>query len=155
MKQQSSFGWKIYFFFIVPLSIAGLYSLLAPSSIVYRYYHVLMSFDKNYAPLYYLDIASAAANLLVLIPLFLFVFHMKFLHPRLWQWVFVLKICLDFTGGSYELKFFQSLFYTDPRLAVLAILISLLVVFPCYIACFQYCFRQKKLFAEMNSCQAT
>ncbi len=138
--------WKIYFFIAAPLTLGNFLAVLHPDSPLYAYYHILMTFDADFTLFWGLNIASGLLNFISLIPFFLYVFQIKFLKLRIWQWLFALRVIFDLTGHSYEVSFFKSLFYSNPQYALSMILLSLAVYIPSYIACYKYSFREETLF---------
>ncbi len=148
MSLKRRLFWKFYFFLFVPLPLGAMVGILFPESVIYSYYHVLIAFDPTYYLPYYLNVISAYLNLLSLIPLFLFAFGLRFLHPRVWQTLFILRAIFDIVGHRYEYVFIQSLLLTGAWPTFLAIAISLAVIFPSYLACYRYAFGWEKFLSK-------
>lgn len=145
MKKIARLGWKIYFLFFATATIWNLLFSLSPDSIIYVYYHVLMAFDKHYRTAYFLSMASGVMAAIGLIPLFLFIFQLRFLPPQLWAILFVVKVVADLTGHSYEVELIKSLFYSSFWLTLSSLAVSLAFSLPAYIIFFKYAFRRHKI----------
>jgi len=145
MASGMKLRWKIYLFFFVPVTLGNFIGILHSESVVYAYYHVLTAFHPEYQLSYHLNIASAAISLFALIPIFLYAYRKPFLHPIVWQIFFFSRFGLDLIGHSYETQFLRSIFYTQPWIALSTAAILLAVIFPSYLACFYYAFRQEKM----------
>ena len=143
MNSKIGLRWKIYFFLFLPIACGNALSVVYPESPLYVYYHVLISFHKDYMFFYLLNVINALVNTLCLIPLFLYVFQVSFLSKRLWQWLFVIRIIFDIIGHDYEIKFFKSLFYINVWYGLSSLILLIALTIPSYFACFRYAFRQK------------
>jgi len=147
MHKKTRWPWKVYFFISTYMGIINFMGLLAGDSQIDQYYKILIVFKRSYLIWYGFNIASISTEALCLIPLFLFVFHKRFLSPFVWQSLFGIRIVLFFLGHSYEVKMIKSYFYANSAVAAGSIVFLFLLMLPAYIAHFQYAFRQKKLFA--------
>jgi len=147
MRTKTRWPWKVYFFISAYIGIINFVELLAGDSQMDQYYKILIVFKRSYLVWYGFNMASIAAEVLCLVPLFLFVFHKRFLSPIVWQSLFWVRIILFLAGHSYEAKMIKSYFYANSTVATGSIIFLLLLILPSYIAHFKYAFRQKKLFS--------
>ncbi len=140
---KPNFGWKIYFFFFSLLNLGGLVAIFSPSSALFTYYHILISFDKKYIWPYYFNIASYTITTLSLIPLFLFIINRRWLPKWIWKILLFSRILFDIIGHQYEFAFFQSLLQSDFYLGLAAIGITVCLFLPSYIGHLLYAFRRR------------
>ena len=143
MKTLENWPWKIYTVLFSLVVIGNLTSILSEDSFLYTYYHILLAFRKEYTLLYYLALTSAFVNLIALVPLILYTLRINFLPPRLWQWLFTLRLAFDLFGHSYELKQIRSFFAADVIQGILVLIPLILTFFPSYIALYKYAFRRE------------
>ncbi len=148
MKKRTHWAWKIYLTFFSLGAIFNFILLISGESSSSQYYKILIAFRHSYVLHYYLSISNTLVDLLCLIPLFLFVFHIRLFRPLLWQILFWTRIAFFFSGHAYEWQTIRSFLYTDSLSTILASVLLILFITPSYIACFHYAFRQKKLFSQ-------
>lgn len=145
MRQTLGVRWKIYFLLYAPLIINHLLASFLSSSENYTYYHILISFEKNYYLVYVLNILSDITECVSLIPLFGFIFRARILNPRIWQWVFYARVILDITGHFYEWNILRAFLHNERLIALAGFGISAALLIPSYIAHFLYAFKQNYL----------
>ena len=145
MSTKIGLRWKIYFFLFIAMAIHNLLGLLDPPSTAYIYYHVLVTFDKNYSLSYLLNLASAILTVASIIPLFLYVFQIRLFGKRLWQGLFLMRALFDIIGHPYELKLIESVFRMNVWYALGSLSLLLVLTIPSYVALYQYAFEQDKL----------
>lgn len=148
--QKPGFIWKMYGLYFAVLTVQHFFDLLAPQSPVYLFYHILIGFHRPLFIVYLSNILGALLSLLSLWPLYLFIFHKRRFHPALWQILFLLKILGDLLGNYYQFLTLKSFYFTDRTLAFQIFAGNILTALPSYIACFQYAFRQDKIFPDRN-----
>ena len=151
MKKKGNWLWELYFVYFAILVINQVVNILFPTSVIYTFYHVLIAFDRWLAVLYYVRIFCDILNLVCLIPLYLFMFKIKWLNKTLWQWVVALRVGFDLVGHYYEYITVKSLFFSKPLVAAQLILWFVLTVLPSYYACLKYAFRREKLFQSSDN----
>ena len=144
MKFTDKWIWKLYFLIILTVYVGNVTSILNPQLEAYRYYHILIAFHKEYRLVFGLNVACAITNLTSLIPLFLYIFEIRWLPLRFWQWMMVCRVIFDLTGHAYEFNFLKSLFYVSLSYGLSAALFFVVFFIPSYIACFRYAFIKKK-----------
>ena len=139
-------GWKIYLIIFSLFTLGSMISILYEGSYTYIYYHILIAFHKSYLLSYWYAIISNVINSMTLLSLTFYVFRIRNLQFKFWQWLFVLRVVFDVVGHAFEYKAIKSLFYSDPWLGLMTILLVLAVLFPSYLATFRYAFHQEKSF---------
>ena len=144
MKLTDKWIWKLYLLVISTVYIGNLTSIVNSQLEVYRYYHILIAFYKEYRLVYWLNVASALTNTISLIPLFLYIFDIRWLPLRVWQWVLVSRVVFDLTGHAYEFNFLKSLYYANIKYGTSTSLFFVLFFVPSYVACYRYAFIKKK-----------
>jgi len=151
MQKDPGFGWKCYLVFFAIMVVRNTIDLFSSASPVYLFYFVIVAFQKSLNIIYWVNVFTTVFNILCLIPLFLYVYRKRFLCPRVWQWVFVLRVIFDITGHTYQRVMLKSLFFSSPKFAAWAVVIFLLVLFPSYLACYQYAFQNEKIFPKQKT----
>jgi len=127
--------------------MGNLVSIFSQESVITSYYRIVVILNAGYSHAYSLNQASALMNALSLVPLYLFIFRIRWLRPWLWQFIFFVRISFETIGHAYEVQLLRSLFYNDILIAVATIAFMAAMILPSYWACFRYAFRQKALFA--------
>lgn len=145
MKKRTHWAWKIY---LILYSIGMLFILLTflvDESMAQKYYRILMMFNQTYGILYHLNLLNLIVELLCLIPLFLFTFHIRWLPAIVWQILFEARIVFFLASHSYEWKTLSALAHADGITTIAATLIFTIFVLPSYIAVFHYAFKRDRL----------
>ena len=145
--KKPGWPWKIHFLVFSLYTFINMWNLAGTDSFLYLYYHILMAFHQGYRVMYGLAVLKVILNLLSLVPFFLFLFQIRFLSARFWQWLFALRVFFDLFGHAAEIKFFESLLHESQHLFFSYLFVFLVLVVPSYIVCFQYAFKQRRLFA--------
>lgn len=148
--KKTGFVWKIYFCIFALYVLGNALDILMPTSFLYIYYHALMAFHPVYFIPYILALGQVFFNLVSLVPLFLFVFRIRFLSDRFWQRVLVLRIIFDLTGHAGEVNQLISISHADSEWFFSKIVLTGIMLIPSYGACFQYAFRWKEFWASKN-----
>jgi hypothetical protein len=145
---KKGIGWNAYFVFFAMITSQWLIDLIATRSALFNFHQVITAFYPVYRIVYIANLISAVLNLLSLIVVFLYIYHVRWLKPVIWQWFFGLRIFFDICAHSYEKFYIKSLFMADPFIAIKFSLAVTVILLPSYVACFQYAFQQKKIFPE-------
>lgn len=148
MRHKTRWPWKVYFFFSLFAASSSIIGMLYMDSPAAQYYKILMILNQRYWMHYSLYQSTIALEALSIIPLFLFVFHKKFLNPWVWQILFCLRILFLFLGHSYEWMMIKSYIHSNATLAIASITIVAMLLFPSFLAHFLYAFQQKKIFPK-------
>ena len=137
---------QIYYFIFGAFTVVTLINVFYPPSIIYIYYHVLMAFHPSYVLTYAYSVLSVLTNALSLIPLYSYVFKpLPIFMPRLWKWLFCLRISLEIYGHSYETALLKSMHHDNLLFVASSSLFLLALIFPSYAAHFQYAFGERKV----------
>lgn len=145
MKKRTHWAWKIYFALYSLSALFILLTFLVDESMAQKYYKILMMFNQTYGFLYHLNLANLLIELLCLLPLFLFTFHIRWLPVIVWQILFEARILLFLASHSYELKTLQAFIHADILTAIIAIMMFVACVSPSYVAGFLYAFKRDRL----------
>lgn len=117
--------------------------LFTPTTEIYTFYELLISFTPKYIMHYILNIASAIINVICLIPFFLIAFNRTWSPAWIWKWMLVLRLVGDLSGRFFEWQFFKSTFYSGSTTFIWVIMTFILFNLPSYLAHFQYAFKQE------------
>ena len=145
MPLKRQWIWEAYFIIILFFAIRKVYDLVMPSSSDFLYYFILRSFNSVFYITYSAHVIHVFLNIIHCIPLFLYIYKIRFLNPEIWRYLFILRCIFEISGHSYQVNTLTALFDSNPILLLLTILIPLLTHFPSYIACYWYAFRQEKI----------
>jgi len=143
--------WEVYFcihFFFVAKRTFFFFTSHSP---VNFYFFILNSFHPYFQISYGAAFSQILLDIAHLVPLFLYITRQRLWDPQIWQALFLLRIIFDIIGHPYEIHDLMSLYHYDPQVCLKITLLSVSAYIPSYIACFQYAFNQKKLFAQRNS----
>jgi len=145
MSLINQWAWKAYFIIILSLAIRKVCDLVSPNSQDFLYYFILRSFNSVFYITYIAHVISVFLNIIHCIPLFLFIFKIRFLNPDIWRYLFVLRCIFEISGHSYQVNTLTAQLHTNLIFFILTLLVSLLTYMPSYIACYWYAFRQEKM----------
>nr|CAX68913.1 hypothetical protein JG1_0270 [uncultured bacterium] len=84
-------------------------------------------------------------SLLALVPLFMFAFEKRSYFIKFFQWLFVLRLCLEWSGHNFEFQFMKSILITDPSVGWTTFATSILYVVPSYFAHYKYAFPKVRM----------
>mgnify|MGYP000892884401 CR=1 FL=1 len=150
MKNKTHWAWKIYFVLYTLGMLFIFLTFLVDESMAQKYYRVLMAFNQTYGIMYYLNLISLGAELLSIIPLFLFTFHVRWLPAIVWQIHFEARILLLLASRSYEWKTLCAFTHASPITALAVALVFILLILPSFTAGFCYAFQRDKLFPNRS-----
>ena len=138
--------WKTYIFlYTIFVLVSTVYSLI-PTSQISVYYKIIIHMEKIYLISYFNHFLFIFLELFTLLPLFLFVSKKRYFQPIFWKGFFILRVTNAITNSYYEYGFYSNLLKINPKITIISILISAILILPAYIALFMYAFRQKRLF---------
>jgi len=132
--------WEVYFVYFAAVTLNQALNIFLSSTTIYRFYHILMAFDRWLGILYYVRIVCELIHALSLIPLFLFIFRLQWLDQNFWKWLIALRIGFDLVGHYYEYITIKSLFFSKPWMAMQLSVWLFLTILPFYYACLKYAF---------------
>jgi hypothetical protein len=147
MEQRTHWAWKIYFLIYAAGTLMSVLFLFSEESPINQYYRILMVFTQSYSLQYYFYIAKVFIEALALIPLFLFIFHIRFLPSFIWQILIAARFFFLFFGHAYEWNVLRSLMYSNSTTTIATVTLAALFAVPSYIACIKYAFGRKSLFS--------
>ena len=144
MPDKTKWLWEIYLPFFFILAVGRAVSFFAPQTPEHLYFKILYSFNPVFYISYSLSLIQIVLTLLHGLPLALYTFRVRWLPPRFWQYLLILRVIFDLTGHPYEMNTVVSMYHTSPRLCALTILFAVLPYLPSYWACYAYAFRKEK-----------
>jgi len=147
MSTRKLWVWEAYFIIIVIFAARKAYALVMPNSPDFLYYFILRSFDPVFYITFNAHVIHVLLNILHCIPLFLYIYKIRFLNPEIWRYLFILRCVFEINGHSYEMNTLIAFFHSNPLLMLLTFLGPLLAYLPSYVACYCYAFRQEKIFS--------
>ena len=115
-----------------------------PESPMYLYFYILWHFDKLFFISYALAIIQLVLDAVHLVPLVAFIYHVRLISPRFWQYLLILRIIFDLSGNSYDWNQLISFYKMDFTTGIYVTLAWAMPCLPSYIANFLYAFRWKK-----------
>ena len=140
MSRKVSWVLIAYFLLMVYLIGQQAYHFFSPNSQINLYFTFLRAFDLVFYIPYLLTLYQILFSILSLIPLFLFMFDIRWLNQTFWRYFLIFNFLFDLTGHSYHVNELIGIFHSNPRIAITIFLSSVIPYFPKYIACFQYAF---------------
>ena len=143
MSRIQKWVWEAYFILILFSTVGKAYDLFNPGSPDYLYFSILKSFDPAFYFAYGMYTMQVALNVLHCIPLLLYVYRINFLHPKVWQYLFILRCIFEVVGRSYESNTFEALYHSNPKLLVIVLIVVFVPSIPSYCACYQYAFKSR------------
>jgi len=144
MAKKPHWSWSLYLIFYVFVKTIFAIYFFRQDTPSHLYYQILIAYHLRYLLLYCQNALSVILNTLSIWPLYLFIRRVYILAPGFWKGFFFLRLLLDVTSHSYEVKFLQSLFHQDAVLTVQIILALMLFSLPSYAALFMYAFRERR-----------
>jgi hypothetical protein len=145
MFKKVNWVWTSYFVFYFFVSCLNLLYFFMPDSPVNMYYHVAMAFDFHFFGVYFLNLVAVVLTVTSLIPLYFYIFHVDFGDRRFWQCFFFFRLAFDVMGRNYESNLFKALFFENHSLGIKALLASIILTIPSYMALYDYAFGRKKI----------
>ncbi len=133
-------AWIGYLGVYLIYAVGDLGALTVPQSPVFFFYQTLTAFHDIYYLYYFLRLLNICCNLLSILPLYLYITHLRLLNPMVWKALFIFRFITDLPGHLFEWNVFQSLLQLNFLLAYSSLFLIFLVIYPSYFACFQYSF---------------
>ncbi len=146
MPNKTKWLWEIYLPFFFILAVGRAVSFFAPQTPEHLYFKILYSFNPVFYTTYSLSLIQVILTVVHGLPLSLYTFRVRLLRPKLWQYLFLLRVIFDLTGHSYEMNTIVSMYHVSPGVCALTVLFAVLPYLPSYWACYAYAFRQEKIF---------
>lgn len=137
--------WLIYYFIYISILSQKAILFFTVDSPISLYYFILYSFDVSFYIPFFLNFVQIIVNILICIPLLLFILRIRFLSPKFWQHVLIVRLILDIVGHSYAVNELQSFYFMNNRIGIIVFLATIAIYTPSYLACFLYAFRQEEL----------
>jgi len=134
--------WKIYAAVYALMIISGTYFSLLPESRILDYYQILILLDKRHWWNLYLFYISCFFEVISLVPLFLFVFRIRWLSQDFWKIILAGRLVGLAGGHNFDYNLIISLIFANPIHAFIAILVTALISLPSFCAQFIYAFRK-------------
>jgi len=144
MKIFQNMGWKLYLILFATVSAGNFLTLFNDQSPNFLHYQVMITFHPSSRILYVLNIVSASLTMASVVPVFLYIYRLRFLPAKFWQYLFFLRLVMDLTGRRYETIFIKSLFHQELWVGLSFVTCLLVVLFPSYLLGFRYAFRRKR-----------
>jgi len=144
MSQKQKWLWEAYLAIILFFAAERTYHLFNPGSPDFLYYSVLKSFGADFYFTYAAHVVYVVLNIIHCVPLFLYIYRIDFLSPKIWKFLFILRCIFEFTGRSYEIKELTSFYHSNPLIFLLILLFTIGPYIPSYFACFRYAFLSRE-----------
>ena len=142
MNWKTKWLWRIYFFIFASLIVKTTYVFFDPKSDVHLYLEILYIFHPSYFLMYFYNLIQIVLNCFFLLPLLFFIMRVRFFSPQFLQCMFILRLVFDLIGHPFEMIQLSSIFYENPKMAIIIFLYSIFFYIPSYAACYQYAFQQ-------------
>lgn len=142
---KPQFFWEIYFWLYLVLVWGKIYNLFAPATAQHLYFRVLQAFHPVFSLAYGLTLLQILFHIIHILPLALFVGRIRLGTPRLWRFLWVLRLVFDVIGHPYEVNALTAFLRTDPLLGLYTLAAAAGPFLPSYWACWRYAFRREKL----------
>ena len=146
MFRKLNLFWLSYFCIFLVLTIRETIIFFDHESSQFLYFYILCSFNNLFFFAYFLSLLQTLVTAVHLIPLFLYVFHIRFLPAALWQHLLIARLILEIAGHPYELNALVGLSKTSPRIGLLVFSLTAVMYLPSYLACLKYAFFQNEFF---------
>ena len=147
MPPKYSWIWKTYLAVMLLFLTKKVYYLLMPDTQSFFYYFILRAFDPVFYITYTAHVMQVLLSVVHWIPVFLYVYRIRFLSAEFWRCLFILRCLFEITGHSFEMNSLIALYHRKPK-AFLAVFIILMIPhIPSYMACYRYAFRREKVFS--------
>ena len=140
MSKKISWISVAYLMLMIYLMSVKVYHFFSPVTQINLYFTILRAFDIVFYIPYLLTLLQIIFNVLSLVPLFLYIFHIRFLDKKFWQYFLIFNFLFDVTGHSYEIQELIGMFHSSPRIALTVFLSSTIPYFPKYVVCYRYAF---------------
>jgi hypothetical protein len=145
MRLKHSWIWKIYLLILLLFVIKDAYHLLMPNSQIFFYYFILRVFDPTFYAAYTAYVMRILLNTVHWIPVFLYVYRVRFLSVEFWKCLFILRCIFEIIGHTFEMNVLASIYHAKPKILLTAFIIFIIPHVPSYIACYGYAFRREKI----------
>ena len=132
--------WTSYLFFYSLMMVMQIVIFFASDSQESLYYHYMISLDARFIFFYMVNAAIIILNLLSLIPIYLYMFRIKFLSRSFWQGFLLIRLFLEIPGRTFEISVIKSLYIQDVNFAYLTALVFFLLHCPSYVAIYRHIF---------------
>ena len=151
MKIKHRWIWEAYLIIILVFAMRNLYDLFSQDSKSFLYYFILRSFDPTFMLHFSAYILYVLLNIIHCIPLFLFIYRIRFGNPEVWKLLFVLRCFFEVIGHSYDMNALVALYHAKPKLLLPASVIMIIPHIPSYLACYWYAFRNSDPWLAFSS----
>jgi hypothetical protein len=135
--------WKIYAFLYSLVVLINTAFNLNPDGAAYNYYQLLMILDKAQWLRLILFYFANLMEIISLLPLFLFVFKVRFLSRGFWKLIFLLRIAGWLFGRNFEYGLLKAMLYANPFTTLLIVSACALMALPSFVGQYLYAFRDK------------
>jgi len=146
MKINKRFIYAIYLIVLTLFVGRKVHNLFLPETATFFYYFILRSFHPLFYITYGLYFLQVTFQVIHLVPVALYALRIRWLDVEFWQHLLILRFILDLSGHNYEIKQIIAISYYEPRIAVFVFLQSILIYVPSYWLCYQYAFKQDRMF---------
>jgi hypothetical protein len=145
MSRKHLWLWKIYLAFMLLIVIKKVYYLLMPDSQSFYYYFILRTFDLIFYIVYASHVMQVLLSVIHWIPVFLYVYRIRFLSAEFWKSLFILRCIFEIIGHNFEMNSLIALYHRKPEVLFTVFIIVILPHIPSYVVCYWYAFRQEKV----------
>ena len=121
------------------------YYLFMTDSQSFFYYFILRAFDPFFYVTYTAHVMQVLLSVIHWIPVFLYVYRIRFLSVEFWKCLLILRCIFEVTGHSYEMNSLIALYYRRPKTCLTIFIIFIIPHIPSYIVCYWYAFRREKV----------
>lgn len=136
---------KIYFALFGLLTWSQAANLLNPEAQPSMYYQTLKAFTPWAASYYLFALLSAALTVISLWTLLAVTFGITWRPGQgFFRLVLAARVISDVLGHNFEIQVFKSMAWVNPSATLLAVLVSLSLLLPSYVAHWQYAFLKKR-----------
>lgn len=142
MNIKHRWVWEIYFVIMLAFAVKGLYTVFSPNSESFLYYFILRSFDPVFYFHYSAYVLQVLLNTVHCLPLFFFIYQIRFGYPGVWKLLFVLRCVFEVIGHAYGMNTLIALYHSRSKYFPLVIVAMTVPHIPSYVACYWYAFRR-------------
>ena len=132
--------WISYLFFYSLMMALQMVTFFGSDSQESLYYHYMISLDARFIFFYAVNAAIIILNLFSLIPIYLYMFRIRFLSRSFWQGFFLIRLFLEIPGRPFEISVIKSLYIQNANFAYLTALVFCLLHGPSYVAIYRHIF---------------
>ncbi|MCK5014578.1 MAG: hypothetical protein KAS66_12225 [Candidatus Omnitrophica bacterium] len=151
MPRKHLWLWKIYLAFMLVFAVKSTYYLLMPDSQSFFYYFILRAFDPIFYAVYTAHVMQVLLSVIHWIPVFLYVYRIRFLSSEFWKSLFILRCIFEITGHSYATNSLVALYHRKPKICLTIFIILIIPHIPSYMVCYWYAFRRENCLRRPRS----